>query len=267
MIKIFEMFQIPFMQRALVLSMVTGAFLSFLGVYVVLRRIVFVGICLSQISACGFAFGFLIGFDSQITSFAFVLLGILFFSFIKRMERLPQESITGMIYALFAALSLLFVAKSAGAEASILNILSGDILTITEKQVYMTAGVIFLAAFFHYLFYRKFLFISFDPETAVSTGINVKLYEFLFYFILGTVISFAIRSAGVLLTFGYLAAPASLALLFRERMKDVFLFAVLTGLSATLIGLVLSFFWDLPSGTTIVALMGIAWFAGYIFKR
>ncbi|HLD30212.1 MAG TPA: metal ABC transporter permease, partial [bacterium] len=114
---------------------------------------------------------------------------------------------------------------------------------------------------------RKFLFISFDPETAVTAGINVKLYEFLFYFILGTVISFAIRSAGVLLTFGYLAAPASLALLFRERMKDVFLFAVLTGLSATLIGLVLSFFWDLPSGTTIVALMGIAWFAGYIFKR
>lgn len=259
----FSAFQIPFMQKALVVSLITGGFLSFLGVYIVLRRIVFVGIALSQITACGFALGFLSGINPLLSSIIFTLIGVILFSVQPTGKKVPQESIIGLAYALAASLGILFVAKSAQAETNILNLLSGNILTVTNSQVYTALTVFCLVAVFHFLFYKQFIFVSFDPETAATSGLNAKLWNFIFYLIVGIVISTSIRTSGVILTFGYMVIPAVSALMVVRNLKKAFLLSVILGLIATFSGLYLSFVLDLPSGPTIVTVLcilsGLCW--------
>lgn len=262
-----KVFQIPFMQKALLVSLITGGFLSFLGVYIVLRRIVFIGIALAQITACGFAFGLLSGVNPSFCSILFTLIGVILFSTQQTGRKIPQEAVIGFVYAVFSSLSVIFIAKSVQAESHMLNLLSGDILTVSNEQIYSILIVFSLAAVFHYLFYKQFIFVSYDPETADTFGVKTKLWNFIFYLILGTVISSSIKTSGVILTFGYMVIPAVSALLLVKNIKKIFFVSVLFGLISTVIGLYLSFVLDLPSGPAIVAVLCLLSATGWVIKK
>jgi len=265
----FTAFQIQFMQKALIVCLITGGFLSFLGVYIVLRRIVFVGIALSQITACGFALGFLLWINPSICAVIFTLIGVILLSVRQTEKKIPHESAIGLSYALASSLGILFVAKSPQAETHILNLLSGNILTITNSQVYTSLAVFSFAAVSHYLFYKQFIFVSFDSETSSTSGLNTKLWNFIFYLILGIVISTSIKTSGVILTFGYMVIPAVSALIAVRNLKKVFFISVIFGLIASFFGLYLSFILDLPSGPTIVVVLcilsGLIWLIKKLF--
>jgi len=257
-----EIFTIPFMQKAFIISILTGGLLSFLGVYVVGRRIVFVGWTLSQISACGFALGLFSGLSPGICSLILTLAGIGLFSLHAKERRISSEAVIGIAYAFSAALTILFIAKSAGGESHMLDILSGNILTVTNMQICMTAVICVITALIHYVFYEKFMFVSFDYETARTGGLKAGWWNFLFFLTLGTAVSMAMKTAGILLTFGYLVMPASFSLLVTGKMTRIFLCSIGFGLVATLLGLFLSFRMDIPSGPSIVTIMCI--FCGFI---
>lgn len=260
-------YEIPFMQKALIVSLITGSFLSFLGVYIVLRRIVFVGIALSQITACGFALGFLLGVNPTFCSILFTLVGIILFSTEPATYRIPKESVIGILYALASSLGIIFIAKSPQAERYILELLSGNVLTVTSFELLSVFVIFSLAIALHYLFYKQFIFISFDPETAATSGLNVKFWNFIFYLILGVVISFGIKTSGVVLTFSYMVIPAVAALLVARNIKKTFLLSTIFGILSAFFGLYLSFIFDLPTGPTIVAVLCIILFLVWVFKK
>lgn len=249
------MLSIPFIQKALIISSLIGIFFSFIGVYVVLRRIVFVSIALSQIAACGFAFGLLTGFSPSFYSLIFTLAGVIIFSLQAQEKRITRESVIGFMYALFSSFSIIFLAKSHEGEGSLLEMFSGNILTITNNEICIV-GVIFIMSFIvHIVFYRRFIYVFFDSETAKMQKIKTDFWNFLFYFILGMAISVSIRITGVLLSFAYLTIPAMAALLLSKRIKMIFVISMMIALVSTFMGIYLSFIWDLPSGTTNVAVL------------
>ncbi len=256
-----EMLSIPFIQKALLVSSLIGVFFSFIGVYVVLRRIVFVSIALSQLAACGFAFGLLMGFNSSFYSLLFTMAGVIVFSFHAQERRITREAFIGFMYALFSSLGIIFIAKSHEGEGSLLDMFSGNILTITTKEVYTVIALVFLLSLAHIVFYRRFIFAFFDSETAKTQGINTNFWNFLFYFIMGIMISMSVRTTGVLLSFAYLTIPAMTALLVSEKMKTIFIVSMSVALVSTIIGIYISFIADLPSGTTNVVVMCL----GFIF--
>ncbi|MEW6040254.1 MAG: metal ABC transporter permease [Elusimicrobiota bacterium] len=263
----FEMFTIPFMQKAFIVSLLTGGILSSLGVYVVLRRIVFVGFTISQISACGFAFGLSAGISPEACSLILTLAGIALFSMHAEERRIPSEAVIGFAYAFSSALTVLFIAKSAKAESHMLDILSGNILTVTYAQIYITTAMCIATALIHLLFYEQFMFISFDYETARTGGIKAGWWNFLFFLTLGIAVSTAMKTAGILLTFGYLVLPASISLSIVGKMSRIFLYSVLFGLVCTFIGLFLSFRLDIPSGPSIVALLCLLYGIVFIYRK
>ena len=240
-----EMFAIPFMQKALVISLLIGGILAYLGVFIVLRRVIFIGFAISQISACGFAFGFLLGFEPMVASLIFVFLGICIFSFQRSESVVPRESLIGGVYVVSAALTVLFIAKSPQAESHMLNILSGNILAVTNAQIALMAVAAGAACLLMGLFYKKFIFSFFDPETAKSQKLKVEMWNFIFYALIGVIITISIQTAGILLTFAYMVLPASGALLISTKMKNIFLISLGSSLAAAFTGLTLSFVMDL----------------------
>lgn len=253
---------------ALVLSVVCAA----LGVYVVLRRIVFVGAAIAQLSSLGIALaiwlsgmGWLTGLTAHPVAFAlvFALAGSMFFGLGGGARSgVPPDATIGVTYAVAAAVGILLIAKASHGEVHDI-FLQGNILGITRADTYTLLAVSAPVLLVHLVFYKEFLFVSFDRETARTLGYNVVFWNLFLYFTLGLVIAFAMQFAGVMLVFNYLVLPAVTGMLVSRSMRGIFIVAIAAGLLASFIGFTLSVPFDLPSGPAIIATSGalalLAW--------
>lgn len=253
-------------KEALYGALVIALACSVLGVWVVLRRIVFVGAALAQLSSAGIALALLLGgmgIGGELThhpvavSLILTLGGAAFFA-IGHKERagIPPDATIGVTYAVAAALGILLIAKAKGGEAHDI-FLQGNILGITSTDVLVLLAVTVPVLVLHAVFYKEFLFVSFDRETARTLGYRVALWDQLLYFTFGIVIAYAMQFAGVLLVFNFLVLPAVTGVLLARGMAGIFAVAALAGLVASVVGFALSVPLDLPSGPAIIAVSGI----------
>ena len=256
---------------ALVLSVVRAT----LGVYVVLRRIVFVGAAIAELSSMGIALALWLGGMGWATSasshpvaFAllFALAGAMFFGIGGGARSgVPPDATIGVTYAVAAALGILLIAKAKTGEAHDI-FLQGNILGITRSDVYVLLAVSVPVLVAHLAFYKEFLFVSFDRETARTLGYNVTFWNLFLYFTLGLVIAFAMQFAGVMLVFNYLVLPAVTGMLIARSMGGIFVVAILSALLASFVGFSLSVPFDLPSGPAIIAVSGALAVLGWVVR-
>jgi ABC-type Mn2+/Zn2+ transport system permease subunit len=254
-------------REALYGALVIALACSVLGVYVVLRRIVFVGAALAQLSSAGIALamflsgaGVAAGITGHTVAMALVvtLAGALFFGMEGSGSRgpVPPDATIGVTYAVAAAAGIVLIAKAATGEAHDL-FLSGNILAITRADTVVLLAVSVPVLLIHGLFYKEFLFVSFDRETARTLGYRVNHWNMLLYLTLGLVIAFAMQFAGVMLVFNFLVLPAVTGLLVGRGMAGVFAGSVISALLAAVIGFTLSVPYDLPTGPAMICVSGV----------
>jgi ABC-type Mn2+/Zn2+ transport system permease subunit len=261
-------------------ALVIAVACSVLGVYVVLRRIVFVGAALAELSSAGIALalwldgmGWALGAATHpIPMSLFVtFVGVFFFSAAgSRPSRVPPDATIGVVYALAAAAGILLIAKAAHGEAHDL-FLQGNMLGITAKDTLVLLVVAIPVLLVHLFFYKEFLFVSFDRETARTLGYKVQLWNLLLYVTIGVVIAFAMQFAGVMLVFNFLVLPAVTGLYLSRSMAGTFGWAIASAVIAAVVGFSLSIPFDLPSGPAIIAASGvitlIAWMVRLVRSR
>lgn len=249
-----EVLQLPFARHALLAALLVGGLGGWLGVFVVLRRIVFVGIVLAQLAALGVALSFHIrAVPAELLALACTLGGALLLSRPLGGRWLPREATIAFLYAASTAAATLLVARSAQGESHLLGLLFGNILTLDGGEVARLAAVAAGVALLHGIFHKEFLFTSFDPVTARSAGYRVAAWDLLFDLSLAVAIAMSIHAAGALLVFSCLVQPAMVGLLLAKGMRGVSSWAVGSGLFAAAAGVWLSIQFDLPSGPCIVA--------------
>lgn len=236
---------------------------SVIGVYVVLRRIVFVGAALAQISSAGIALALFLGGLGLTTigthpialSLVVTLAGAMFFGLGGRAKVAPDATI-GTAYAIAAALGILLMSKAKFGEVHDI-FLQGNILGMTHGDAMVLLAVTVPVLILHLVFYKEFLFVSFDRDTAATLGYNVRLWNLLLYFMLGLIIAFAMQFAGVILVFSFLVLPAVTGLLVAQSMRGTFAIAIGSALLAATTGFSLSVPFDLPTGPAIIAVSGV----------
>ena len=267
-------------REALYGALVIAVACSVLGVYVVLRRIVFVGAALAQLSSAGIALalflsgaGIVSGMAGHPTAFAlaFALAGAIFFGLGGGQRAgVPPDATIGVGYAVAAAAGILLISKAKSGEAHDI-FLSGNILGITREDTLVLLAITIPVLVAHALFYKEFLFVSFDRETARTLGYRVTFWNLLLYFTLGLVIAFAMQFAGVMLVFDFLVLPAVTGLLLARSMAGIFTVSVISAVVAAVAGFSLSVPFDLPSGPAIIAVSGalalLAWPARLMQRR
>ncbi|MBN1654376.1 MAG: metal ABC transporter permease [Deltaproteobacteria bacterium] len=253
---------VPFLECLILVAIHT-----YLGTHVLRRRVIFVDLALAQTAALGTTVGFVFGImpdslASLIFSLVFTAIAAAIFSITRiRGERVPQEAVIGLFYAIMASTAILVVQKTNGAE-HVEDILVGSLLWVQWQDVAVAASVYSFIGLFHFVFRERFLLISENPEKAFNSGIAVRFWDFLFYLSFGFVISFSVRVAGVLLVFVFLVAPAIMAFMISDRLRDQLLIGWTMGTIVTVLGLYLSYSMDLPSGPTVVVFYGIVLAAG-----
>ncbi|MBN2576689.1 MAG: metal ABC transporter permease [Deltaproteobacteria bacterium] len=261
---ILELMAAPFAE-----CLVLVAIHTYLGIHVLKRRVIFVDLALAQIAALGTTVGFLFGIMPEtpaalVFSMAFTFLGAAVFSITRfRHERVPQEAVIGLTYAIACATAILVVEKTRGAE-HLKDILVGNLLWVKWSDVATAAIVYAVVGVVHFAFRKKFLTISENADAAFRSGMHVRAWDFLFYLTFGVVITLSTRVAGVLLVFVFLVAPAILAFILTSQMWLQLLIGWVMGTLVTIAGLYLSWHLDLPSGPAVIALYGVALVAGGI---
>ena len=194
-----EMFNLEFIQQAFFLSIITGLVLSYLGVHVVGRGIVFVDLALGQISSLGVAYSDYIGKWQTSIPIIFTLVGAFMLSFINiRDRRLKQEAIIGIIYAVASAVTVMLISKTPHGDSDIQEVLFGNILSVSWDQIKLT-GIIFGAiGLLHILFRKNFFALTRRYENGESDQVGFfNVWNFLFYITIGLSIVFAVRMNGV----------------------------------------------------------------------
>src|SRR5216683_1049602 len=253
-----------------VACMVLVAMLSYLGLHVIAREVIFVDLSLAQMAALGSlsALLFHVAPESP-TTYVFALLataiGAILFALTRSSghgaasrSRVPQEAFIGIVYVVASAAAVLVANKVPGGGDAIEKTLTGSILWVTFKPTIIKRAAAYAAlGVFHYLLRHRFLTISFHPDEAERQGWKIKWWDFLFYLSFGVVITLAVPVAGVLMVFSFLVVPAVIAFLFTRDMRRLTYLSWGSGALASILGLWLSLAADLPTGPLIVCVYGL----------
>ncbi|HPC83390.1 MAG TPA: metal ABC transporter permease [Thermoanaerobaculaceae bacterium] len=251
------LFELEFMRLAAVAGTAAALALSILGVYVVLKRVVFVGLTLANVATLGAALAALFHLPLHAVMLAATLAGAAALAGAASLRRVPAESVVGWGFAAASGLTVLVLSR-AGGDSDAMRLLFGNVLAITPGEAALMAGVALAVVTLHGLLARRFVLVVFDPEMARAAGIATHGWTLLLYLTVGGATAAAVHETGALLSFALLTLPAMAALLATRGLRAAFMTAAGIAVTATLAGLVLSFRWDLPAGPFAVVLLALA---------
>lgn len=247
-------------------SVLAGALLGALGVYVVLRRTVFVSAALTQLSTLGLVATLLVeerfhietehASEQLAVAIGVSALGALVLGAF-RPRRLPAEATVGAAWVVASSLVVLGVSRLVHAAHNLEGLVFGNAVAVPFGDL-VVLGVIALAATgLHLAFAKELAFTSFDPETAQAVGMRVRVWDAVLFLTVGVAIPPAARALGALPVFAFLTLPAAGALLLRVGFRPAFALAAAFGVLAAASGYVLSWLWELPTGATMVAIAAL----------
>ena len=264
-------------------SVLVGFACPLVGLFLVMRRLVFMGVALPQISSTGVAIalslplwlGFnLSGHGSHsmhalafMGSITFSLTAILVLAFLERSGRGQSEGRLGTAYVVAAALGILLLSKNPYGEIGWLDMLKGEVITVHDSDLALTAATLAFVLATLGLFHKELLLVSFDSEMAIILGKNVVFWDVLLYLLIGLTVSMAVLSVGPLIAFGFLLIPALTAHLFARNMRQFASLASLVGGAAAFFGFWIAYQWDIPVGPTDVVLLGVVYATAWVIVK
>jgi len=257
-----DFLQYSFMQRALAGSLVVGLTCSIIGVFVVLRGMAFAGSGLAHAAFGGVALGFLLNLNPLLTAVLFCLGTAGLIQVAGKRAQLRLDASIGIFFAFTMALGVVFIGLMKRYDARIYGYLFGNVLGITEGNlVTMVAlGAVVIGAIG--LLYKELKFLSFDEEMAQASGLPTTALSALLLGLLALTVVLALKAVGIILLQALLVIPAATAYQLTNRYGMMFFLSGLCGVAACAVGLVVSYYLEVPSGAAIVivatALFGLA---------
>ena len=272
---------IELMLPALVASLILVGIHGYLGIHIIARGVIFVDLALAQVAALGWAaaglglgawVGAAIGLSAETASYLVGLVATLIAAALlslTRMEndRVPQEAIIGIVYVVASAATILLAAQAPRGSEHVEHLLTGSLLWVTWPSIAKTAVVYGVLGAIHWALRHRFLTISLHPARAKEKGWKVAAWDFLFYALFGVVVTSSVAIAGVLLVFSFLVIPAVIAFLFAHTPGKMLAIAWITGTLATVLGLVVSYETDLPTGPVVVCAFALALVVSFVVRR
>jgi ABC-type Mn2+/Zn2+ transport system permease subunit len=250
-----------FFHDAIWVSLLTGAILGPAGLFLHLRRSLFLGAALPQLAGFSFVLAGSLGIPLWISALALLSAFALFAGLKPLNEKsgLTLEAMIGIGYAVAMSGTVLLLALTHAESHASELLLKGSVLAATCRDTRLLAGLglPLLAGLF--VFRRRLYLVSLAPETALTMGLRVAAYEIMLFLALGLAITLTLTEAGALACFGFLLFPSLCAQALCRQMRWMFLICALVGIMGAGGGLCLSLVYDLPAGPAMVAVLLLLW--------
>ncbi len=250
-----SMFQYDFMVRALIAGVATGIVCPAVGVFLVLRRYSFMADTLAHISLAGVALGLWLGVASALSPFltlAVAVCGALLVDRLRMRQRVSADALLALMMSGGLALAVVFFGLARGAPVDVTSYLFGSLLTVGSRDVWLILVVAVCVLFLLVLLAKEFYYVCSDEESARVAGLPVDRLNLLFIFMVAVTVAVCLRIVGTLLVGALMVIPVLAALLVGRSFRQVVLISVITGVTATLCGLMASYQLGIAAGGCIV---------------
>lgn len=256
-----------FFYLVIVAGAIAGASTGFLGVYIVGMRMPFIGTCISHAAMAGTILSCLMGINPAIGAMVFSVLTAMSMAAIPpEKSRLDNNVGLAILFSFLLGLTFLGIGMMEGSRAEILGLLWGSILLVEQKSVFAIALIALLVGVFSYLFNKEMKVLLFSRSIASATGVHEGFVYACFLALCGLTISVNLPIIGGLMIFCLITNPAAAAYQICRGHKAVVITATLFGVLSTVLGFLVSFWLDLPTGACIV-LVSTAVFAFAVFLK
>jgi ABC-type Mn2+/Zn2+ transport system permease subunit len=249
-----EPFAYEFFRQGLAASLLVGALCGMLGVYIILRRMSYIGHGLSHAVFGGAVVAYVASINFYVGAGLWGFFSALLINFTARRRRIGADAAIGIITTASFAVGVALISKTRSFTRNFEAALFGNILGVTTIDLVVITVVTVGVAAFILLFYKRLLFMTFDPEVAPIYGVNVGLVDSLFALAMAATIVASINVVGVTLIAATLVIPSTTARLLTDSFARMIVLSTLIGASAGAIGMYLSYWLDVSSGATIILL-------------
>ena len=255
-----EVLQYEFMQNALIAGLLASIACGIIGVYVVVKRLVFISGGIAHASFGGIGLGYLLGINPVLGAMFFAIASALGMGLVTKRTKLSEDTAIGIMWATGMALGIIFIGLSPGYTPDLFSYLFGSILTVPtfDLILMLILDVIIIAIV---------LLLSFDEEFSTVAGVPTQRLYLLLLCLIALTVVVLIRVVGIILVIALLTIPAALARQFTHSLKKMMLLSILAGAVFTFSGLWLSYLLNLASGATIILVGGIVLFISFGISR
>jgi zinc transport system permease protein len=252
LLRLVELFQFPFMQRAVIGGVLTGLMGGMLGSFTILRQLSFFSDALGHSALLGISIGLLLGLNPSVVLLPFAVFFALGVTYLLERTQLWTDALLNIIYSSSLAIAIIALSFVGRYKGGINNLLFGDILAVQTLDLVFSGALLIICTLFIGLTLRTQMLLTLNEPLAIARGVSVSLHRTTFIVLLSLVVGVSIKAIGVLLVSAFVVIPACAArLLSRNFSSYVVISSGLGGLSAVL-GMVLSASLNLPSGPSIV---------------
>jgi zinc/manganese transport system permease protein len=263
--RVIELFQLPFMQRALMGGVLTGLMGGLLGSFTILRQLSFFSDALGHSALLGISIGFLLGISPSWILLPFSVVFALTVTYVLERTQLWTDALLNIIYSSSLAIGIILLSFRDEYRGGISHLLFGDILAVQTTDLVFSAVLLVACAGFIGLTLRSQILMTLHEPMAMARGVNVSAQRTTFIVLLALVVGISIKAIGVLLISAFVVIPACAARLLSRQFTHYILISASLGAISAVIGMLLSALFDLPSGPSIVTVqLGIFLLAALI---
>lgn len=261
-----EMLSYEFMQRALLAAVIVGVLCSVVAFFVVLKKLSFVGVGVSHSALGGVALGVITGIDPVVTGGIFATAVAWLIGWVSRKGHMSEDTVIGTFFSASMALGVVLLGLAKSYTADLMSFLFGNILAITETDLWLLAGLTAAVLLFVAIFFKELLTMTFDEELARADGLPVGPLYFGLLTTVALTVVVTVKAVGLVLSSALLVIPAAVGFELVKEFRKMLAISVATGVIGSVAGLVISFYFDVASGATIVLCLSAIFLVAYAFS-
>ncbi len=250
--RVIELFQLPFMQRALMGGVLTGIMGGTLGSFTILRQLSFFSDALGHSALLGISIGYLLGLNPSFVLLPFAVIFALLVSYLLEHTRLWTDALLNIIYSSSLAIAIIVLSFVGQYKGGLNNLLFGDILAVQEIDLVFSSLLLVVCTLFVGLTLRTQMLLTLNEPLAIARGVAVSTHRTIFIVLLSLVVGISIKAIGVLLVSAFVVIPACAARLPSRTFVGYVLLSAGLGALSAVIGMLISAWFNLPSGPSIV---------------
>lgn len=262
-----EILQYEFMRNALAAAILVSIACGIVGTFIVIKKIVFISGGITHAAFGGIGLGYLLGVNPVLTAIPFSLLSALGIGIISKKTKISEDAAIGILWAVGMALGILFIELTPGYAPDLFSYLFGSILTVPFIDIIIMAVLDFIIILTVLFFYKEFQALSFDEEFSEITGVPTEKLYLLLLCLVALSIVVLIRVVGIILIIALLTIPTTIAKQFTNRLKRLIIYSTLSAVTLTVVGLWLSYVFNLPAGATIVLILAGVFLISALVRR
>ncbi len=256
-----------FLRRAFLTCLIVGIVCGIVGVYIILKKLIFMGAGIAHASFAGGALGILININPFVTILLFGGGSALSIGYINEKTYIEDKNVAvGVIFSLTMALGILFITLNPTFNVAINALLFGNVLTVTTEDFILLLLFTILIISIIYFMKKELFFTTFDEEMARAVGLPVRFLNYIFLLLISLAIVISIKAIGALLVFAMIITPAASAYQWSYKFNTIIYLSLIFGAIASFFGLYLSYLLDLPSGSMITVVVSMIFLVSMILS-